>query len=139
LQHNSIILDFTASTLVKYLWGGIIFNFLLVLIGAILFASWGYTTSTVLGSFIALINFYSLERTIRNTKQIKVQTHYNKHKYYIVPLRKILIKYYLRFGATVFLLLVLIRQKIVEPLGLLTGLSIIILAIIAWTIAQAKY
>ena len=49
----------------------------------------------------------------------------------------VLFKYYLRFAATAALLWVLVRQGWVEPLGLLVGLSVVVLSIITCVALQA--
>jgi uncharacterized membrane protein YdbT with pleckstrin-like domain len=52
-------------------------------------------------------------------------------------LSRYLTKYYLRFLATAVVLFFLVRQGLVEPLGLLVGLSVVVVTIFAWGARQA--
>jgi hypothetical protein len=131
LQPKPLTLDFAEAALVKSLWWGNLVTFAVVLAGAMILVSWQSAASVAVGGLIALANFRLLERTIRRTLL-------NRPAPGESPLRSVLTKYYLRFAATALLLLILVRQELVEPLGLLVGLSVVVVTIMAWGIAQAK-
>jgi hypothetical protein len=131
LQTKPLTLDFAEAALVKSLWWGNLVTFAVVLAGAMILVSWQSAASVAVGGLIALANFRLLERTIRRTLL-------NRPAPGESPLRKVLTKYYLRFGATALLLFFLVREGLVEPLGLLVGLSVVVLTIMVWGIAQAK-
>jgi hypothetical protein len=131
LQHKPLTLDFAEATLVKSLWWGNFATFAVVLAGAMVLVSWQSAASVAVGGLIALANFRLLELTIRHTLLYRPASGES-------PLRKVLTKYYLRFGATALLLVVLMRQGMGEPLGILVGLSVVVVTIMVWGIAQAN-
>lgn len=131
LQPKPLTLDFAEAALVKSLWWGNLVTFAVVLAGAMILVSWQSAASVAVGGLIALANFGLLERTIRRTLLTRPAPGQS-------PMRKVLIKYYLRFAATALLLFFLVRQGLVEPLGLLVGLSVVVLTIIVWGATQAK-
>jgi hypothetical protein len=131
LQHKPLTLDFAEAALVKSLWWGNLVTFAVVLGGAMILVSWQSAASVAVGGLIALANFGLLERTIRRTLLSRPAPSES-------PLRKVLTKYYLRFGATALLLFFLVRQGLVEPLGLLVGLSVVVLTIMVWGATQAR-
>ena len=90
--------------------------------------SWHSALSVVVGGVIALINYRLLQRTVCRALLPKEKEG---------VLRKVLTKYYLRFIATAVLLFFLVRQGAVEPLGLLVGLSVVVVTIFAWGVRQA--
>jgi hypothetical protein len=48
------------------------------------------------------------------------------------------LKYYLRFIATAFCLWILVSQELVEPLGLLAGLSVVVVSVIIFGAVKAR-
>lgn len=131
VRSEPLTLDFAEAALVRSLWWGNLITFAVVLGGAMILVSWQSAASVAVGGLIALANFRLLERTIRRTLMARPKPQES-------PLRKVLTKYYLRFGATALVLFILVRQGLVEPLGLLAGLSVVVLTIMVWGIAQAK-
>jgi len=122
-------LEYAESGMLRTLWRGNLAVFAVLLTAALFLAPMKSVVSLVLGGLIALINFRLLELTVRRA---------------MLPggrdgvLRKVLVKYYLRFFATALVLLILMRQGLVEPLGLLVGLSVVMLSILGWGVAQAR-
>jgi hypothetical protein len=90
--------------------------------GALIFFSWQQALGVTVGGAIALINFGLLKRTVLRTIRPEVTN----------PLAKVLIKYYIRFVLTCLVLFALVRWEVVEPLGLLVGLSAVVLSVFAW-------
>ncbi|MFZ5585254.1 MAG: ATP synthase subunit I [Thermodesulfobacteriota bacterium] len=122
-------LEYAESGMLRTLWRGNLAVFAVLLVAALFLAPMKSVVSLVVGGLIALINFRLLELTVRRA---------------MLPggrdgvLRRVLVKYYLRFFATALVLLVLMRQGLVEPLGLLVGLSVVMLSILGWGVAQAR-
>lgn len=122
-------LEYAESGMLRALWRGNLAVFALLLAAALFLAPIKSAASLMVGGLIALINFRLLEMTVRRA-MLPSERH--------GVLRKVLVKYYLRFFATALVLLILIRQGLVEPLGLLVGLSVVMLSILGWGVAQAR-
>lgn len=98
----------------------------LLISGALIFFSWQQALGVTVGGAIALINFGLLKRTVLRTIRPEVTN----------PLAKVLIKYYVRFILTCLVLYILVRWEVVEPLGLLVGLSAVVLSVFVWFARQ---
>lgn len=122
-------LEYAESGMLRTLWRGNLVVFAVLLVAALFLAPLKSALSLLVGGLIALINFRLLEITVRRA-MLPSQRH--------GVLGKVLVKYYLRFAATALVLLLLIRQGLVEPLGLLVGLSVVMLSILGWGVAQAR-
>ncbi|MFH1060772.1 MAG: ATP synthase subunit I [Pseudomonadota bacterium] len=122
-------LEYAESGMLRTLWRGNLVVFAVLLVAALFLAPMKSALSLLVGGLIALINFRLLEITVRRAMLPSQRDG---------VLRKVLIKYYLRFAATALVLLILIRQGLVEPLGLLVGLSVVMLSILGWGVAQAR-
>lgn len=116
------------SALLRGLWWANLVTFALLSAGAFVLVNWHSALSVVVGGAIALVNYRLLERTVRRALlpvgQQKV-------------MGRVLVRYYLRFAATAVVLFFLVRQGWVEPLGLLAGLSVVVLTIMGWGLCQA--
>ncbi|MBF0102111.1 MAG: ATP synthase subunit I [Desulfobacterales bacterium] len=98
--------------------------FLATAIFSMLYLSLDYTLGVIIGGFIVTINFHLLARTLRhalNPNELKSPN-------------TIIAKYYIRFSITGVILFFLISRHIVHPLGLIVGLSIVVLSIVLATI-----
>lgn len=78
------------------------------------------------GGLIVTLNFHLLARTLRQS---------------FVPGRLssrnvILTKYYIRFAISGFLIFILISRHVVDPLGLLLGLSVVVVSITLATMCE---
>lgn len=78
------------------------------------------------GGLIVTLNFHLLARTLRRS---------------FVPGRLssrnvILTKYYIRFAISGFLIFILISRHVVDPLGLLLGLSVVVVSITLATMCE---
>ncbi len=123
-------LNTAEAALVRSLWLGNVVTFCVLTIGALLLASWGFALSVAVGGAIALVNFSLLERNIKRALL------WREGKGRVLP--RVLVKYYLRFAATAVVIIILVSQGLVEPLGLLVGLSVVVLSIFGWGALQAR-
>lgn len=129
MGHKPLTMEFAEAGMLRTLWWGNLATFALVSALALALVNWQSAFSVMMGGVIALVNYQLLERTVR--KSILPR---EKHG----VMRKVLVKYYLRFAATALVLFVLVRQGWAEPLGLLVGLSVVMVTIVIWGACQAR-
>ena len=86
--------------------------------------AWGI----ILGGLIVTINFHLLARTIKRAFLVSGKPSPNV----------ILVKYYLRFTVTGFLIFILVWKQVVDPLGLIAGLSVVVASIFMATFGEVK-
>jgi hypothetical protein len=91
--------------------------FALLLLGSLILMSPRFTLGVGLGGLIVLANFHILSRVLRKA---------------FIPERLaspkvVIVKYYLRLLGTGLILYVLIAKKMVDPLGLIVGLSVVVI------------
>ncbi|MGD9123884.1 MAG: ATP synthase subunit I [Desulfarculaceae bacterium] len=122
-------MDDPQLTLVKNLWWGNLAVFGVLTAGAFILAPWFSALSVAVGGVLALVNFRLLGRTLR--RAIRPGQRHG-------VMGTVLIKYYLRFAATAVVIWILVRQGLVEPLGLLVGLSVVVISIMIWGACQAR-
>lgn len=87
----------------------------------------------VFGGLIVTINFHLLKKTLKkvfNSDSIAVKN--------ASIIGSVLGKYYLRFGLSAIVIFFLISQNIVHPLGLLSGLSIVVASIFITAAVEIK-
>jgi len=82
----------------------------------------------ICGALIVTINFHLLTRTLKNA--------FIPGR--VVSKNTILAKYYLRFFASGLLLFVLIAGRVVDPLGLIAGLSVVVVSLFMATLFAIK-
>ena len=87
-----------------------------------------FARGIIFGGLIVTINFHMLSRTL---KKSLTPPHISSHNV-------ILAKYYVRFIATGFIIFVLIAGHFVDPLGLVAGLSIVVVSITLATLCELK-
>jgi len=80
------------------------------------------------GGLIVTVNFYLLARTLRRAL---TPPHLASH-------HAVIAKYYLRFLASGFIIFLLIAGGVVNPVGLVIGLSVVVMSIILATIREVK-
>jgi hypothetical protein len=80
------------------------------------------------GGLIVTLNFHMLARTLRSAL---TPPHLSSHN-------AIIAKYYLRFIASGFIIFVLIAGRIVHPVGLVIGLSIVVFSIMLASVLEVK-
>lgn len=130
LHTQPLSLNTAEAALVRSLWWGNMVCFAVLCLGALLLASWQFAASVAAGGAIALVNFRLMEINIKRALLWRA----GRGK--ILP--TVLVKYYLRFIATAVLIIILVRQGLVEPLGLLLGLSVVVISIFGWGALQAR-
>lgn len=82
----------------------------------------------ILGGLIVTINFHLLYRTL---KKSLTPPHLSSHNVVIV-------KYYIRFVVSGFIIFILISNHYVNPLGLFVGLSVVVVSITLATLLELK-
>ncbi len=87
-----------------------------------------FTRGIIFGGLIVTINFHLLFRTLK-----KGLTPPNISSHNVI-----LAKYYVRFIISGFIIFVLIAGRLVDPRGLVTGLSVVVVSIILATICEVK-
>lgn len=124
-------LEYAEVDLVRNLWLGNLVTFVVLSLGAFILAPLHSAISVAVGGAIALVNFRLLERSI--SRSLMPQLVEKKP-----VLGKALLKYYIRFAATALAIILLVRQGLVEPLGLLVGLSVVVVTIFIWGALHAR-
>ena len=87
-----------------------------------------FAKGVVFGGLIVTVNFHFLARTL---KKALTPPH-------LASPNAILVKYYIRFILSGFIIFVLIAGKVVNPVGLVLGLSVVVASIICATVIEAK-
>jgi len=90
-----------------------------VLVSALLFSS-KFTLGVLLGGLISIVNYHWLYRDVKMVFQ-----HLNDR-----AKSRIMFKYYIRFGVTAIVLFFIVSSQIVDVIGLLIGLSTVIINIV---------
>ena len=90
-----------------------------------------FALGVVCGGLIVTVNFHLLRRTL-----VRSLTPFSVIRDGRMILRVVLIKYYIRFAVSGVMLFLLISQNIVEPLGLVTGLSVVVASIMGATMLE---
>ena len=107
-------------------------NWLLLVIVAmvtVMTTSTAFYLGVVAGGLIVAVNFHFLKRTIE--KDIRPEMVMEKGRSLT---GRVLIKYYIRFAVSAVLIFLLISNHIVHPLGLLTGLSVVVASVFLVTV-----
>ena len=97
------------------LMNGIVFGFLLL--GSLIWMSPLFFLGVAMGGLIILINFHLLYRIL---KKALIPDH-------LASPKSVILKYYLRLLGTGLILYLLIAKKLVDPLGLIAGLSVVVI------------
>lgn len=97
------------------LMNGVIFA--LLLLGGLIWMPPLFTLGIALGGLIVLINFHLLYRIL---KKALIPDH-------LASPKSVIIKYYLRLLGTGLILYLLIAKRLVDPLGLVVGLSVVVI------------
>jgi hypothetical protein len=92
------------------------------------FAPLDFALGILCGGVIVTVNFHLLARTLQRAL---TPPHLASHN-------AVLAKYYLRFIVSGFVIFLLIAGGVVNPLGLVIGLSIVVMSIILATIREVK-
>ena len=87
-----------------------------------------FARGIIFGGLIVSLNFHLLSRTLKNALTPPNLSSYNV----------ILAKYYVRFIASGFIIFVLLSRHYVDPLGLVVGLSVVVLSMMLVTLYEIK-
>jgi hypothetical protein len=103
---------------------------LLVVLGLLGFVitPFKFALGIVAGGVIVTVNFHLLWRTLK--KALKPP--------HLAPLGTIIAKYYIRFIVSGIIIFLLIKQQVVNPLGLFIGLSVVVASITLATLLEIK-
>ncbi len=95
---------------------------------AALAAPTDFAKGVLFGGLIVTLNFHFLAMTL---KKALTPPH-------LASPNAILVKYYLRFIISGFIIFLLIAGKVVNPVGLVIGLSVVVASIVCATVVEAK-
>lgn len=98
----------------------------LMLIASLLFMPWRFTLGILLGGIISIVNLYWLGRDLR----VIFSTLSGKAK------SAMMIRYYIRMAVTAVLLFFVITELPVDVIGLLVGLSLVVINIVFTAILE---
>ncbi len=102
-------------------------NWLLLLSGGIIgmmMASEKFTLGIILGGLIVAINFHLLKSTLKQMFDPELVLSRGRSLVF-----NIIVKYYIRFAVSAIIIYLLLSKQIVHPLGLVTGLSVVVASI----------
>ncbi|SEM53335.1 ATP synthase I chain [Syntrophus gentianae] len=89
----------------------------LLILGSTILQSFHFSLGVLLGGLISIVNFYWLHQNLRNTFQRLMDGSKSS----------ILLKYCVRLAVTAVILYLIIAYRIADVLGLLLGLSIVVI------------
>ena len=95
-------------------------------------APFRFTLGVVLGAIIATISFHLLKKTVNKAFEYPEKVAQRVRMIIIT----VLIKYYIRFAISGLIIFLLIAGDVVNPLGLLAGLSVVVVSITIATIFE---
>ena len=116
------------AQIVKALWKSIAVVSGIITVGAFATVAWFSALSVAIGVITAVVNFAVMGKVIK--KAILS----GRSEGLVMSM---LGKYYLRFGLTAAFLWLLVSQGWAEPLGLLVGLSTVVVGLTVWGVIQA--
>jgi len=87
-----------------------------------------FARGIIFGGLIVTINFHMLSRTLKNALTPP----------HLSPYNVILAKYYVRFIVSGIIIFILISKGYVNPIGLIIGLSVVVVSIMLATIFELK-
>ncbi len=102
-------------------------NWLLLLSGGVtglMIAPEKFTLGIILGGLIVAINFHLLKSTLK--KMFDPELVLSRGHSLVF---NIIVKYYIRFAVNAIIIYLLLSKQIVHPLGLVTGLSVVVASI----------
>lgn len=114
--------------IIRRIWWGCVGTFCLLCLAALVAAPGKAALSVAAGGAIALANFRLLKWCITNALQPQKQA----------AVGRVLITYYLKFGATAVAVYLLISKQMVEPIGLLVGLSVVVFTMFGLALTMAR-
>ncbi len=88
-----------------------------------------FARGLIFGGLIVTVNFHLLARTLSKALNPKRLASPNS----------VLVKYYIRFMISGVIIFLLIRQQVVNPIGLFIGLSVVVASITLATMVEIKH
>ncbi len=89
-----------------------------------------FTTGVIIGGLMVIANFHVLQHTIRQG--------FSADDSRMTKKTSVIAKYYLRIAAMGILIYFIISQKWVDPVGLIVGLSIVVIGIVSLGILMIR-
>ena len=111
-------------------------NWLILLMGGtigLMMTPIKFALGIILGGLIVAINFHLLKWTLK--KMFHPDTVSERGRSIV---GNVLVKYYIRFAISGFLIFLLISKNIVHPVGLLAGLSVVVASVFLATAIEIK-
>jgi hypothetical protein len=102
--------------------------FILFSVAGFLLFSKAFALGIVAGGIIVTVNFHLLAKTLRSALTPP----------YLASHNAVLAKYYLRFSVSGLVIIFLIWGHIVNPIGLIIGLSVVVASIMLATVVECK-
>jgi len=124
----------TTKRLIDFINKSNLFLFVFLTLVCLVATPFKFTLGVILGSLIAGFSFHLLKRTLKNAFENPEIVAQKGRQVLLI----ILIKYYIRFTISGFIIFLLIAGHIVNPLGLLAGLSVVVASIFIATILELK-
>jgi len=90
-----------------------------------------FAMGVLCGGLLVTVNFHLLQRTLNRVLDPLKKSLDKKS-----ILRTVLVKYYIRFALSGIIIYLLISKDIVDPLGLVAGLSVVVASIMAATMCE---
>ena len=94
-----------------------------------LIATFDFTTGVLAGGLIVTINFHLMYRSLR--KNLNPPPHLSSAK-------SVFVKHYVRFISSIVVIYILVSKNIVDPGGLLIGLSVVVVSIMIASLFELK-
>lgn len=107
------------------------FLFIVATLFAFINTPFRFALGFMLGALIVTVNFHLLKRTLKKTFQPARVIQDGR-----MILTGVLVKYYIRFIVSGIVIFLLISKDIVNPLGLLAGLSVVVASMFTATIFE---
>ncbi|MFO8047692.1 MAG: ATP synthase subunit I [Desulfosudaceae bacterium] len=123
-NHNSSLDQRLVSLVTRTNW---ILYAALVISGLILMDA-GFVWGIICGGLIVTVNFHLLSRTLKKTFQMSFKPSSGL----------VILKYFFRFILIGLILYLLISNHMVDPLGLVTGLSVVVASMMVATLYAIK-
>ncbi len=90
-----------------------------------------FALGIILGGLIVAVNFHLLKKTLKTAFSPEIVSEKGRS-----VVGSTLVKYYIRFGISGFMIYLLISNHIVHPLGLLAGLSVVVASMFLATMLE---
>ena len=89
----------------------------------------GFAWGMLCGGLLVTINFHLLYRTLKKAFQSTLRPSGGL----------VMMKYYIRFFVSGLILYILVSRHLVDPLGLVTGLSVVVASMLLATLCELKH